>query len=127
MSTAADSPEDCTLGENCGIHHRVNARHEEGYGFLSYTDYIGEYVIVTSQRTSLMALATILGLDPYDTAVLKVGDMSIHEKAIDAYRKGEDDETWTAWEVTYDSIEKAREGHEMVVQAFRDEMLELKV
>lgn len=127
MSTAGDSKENCPIGEECGIHYRVDARYEEGDGFLNYTDYIGEYVIITSQRPADPTILAIFGIDPYDTVILKVGDASFHEKATDAYRKGEADETWLAWEVTHGSIEKARSGHEMVVQAFRDEMLELKV
>lgn len=125
MSTAADSPENCVLGEECGIHYRVNARHEEG-SFLNYTDYVGEYLIITSQRPDVLLL-TLLGMDPYDTAVLKVGEMTLHEKANTAYINGEGDETWSAWTQGYSTIKAARVGHDMVVQAFRDKMLDLSV
>lgn len=127
MSTAGDSRGDCALGEECGIHYRINSRYEEGGGFLNYTDYIGEYLIITSQRPANPILLAILGMDPYDTAILKVGDMSLSDKAQAAHAAGEDGETWLAWEATYQTVEKARTGHEMVVQAFRDEVLELKV
>lgn len=125
MSTAADSPENCVLGEECGIHYRINSRHEEG-SFLNYTDYVGEYLIITSQRPDVLLL-TLLGMDPYDTAVLKVGEMTLHEKAITAYFDGESDETWSAWTQGYSTIKAARVGHDMVVQAFRDKMLDLSV
>lgn len=127
MSTAADSPEDCPLGEECGVHHRVNARYEEGNGFLVYTDYIGEYLIITSQRPVSPVLLAVLGMDPYDTAILKVGDMSLSDKARAAYAAGESDESWIAWETAHSSIGAAREGHEMILDAFDSEILDLEV
>ena len=124
MSTAADNPENCVLGEECGVHYRVNARYEEG-SFLNYTDYIGEYLIITGQHP-YAALLALLGMDPYDTAILKVGDMTLHEKANTAYLSGEGDETWTAWTQGYSTAKAAKVGHDMVVQALKDNMLDLK-
>lgn len=134
MSIAADDPENCALGEECGIHYRVNSRHEDGW-FFNFTDYVGVYLIITSVCPEIGALgprlgnkvAELMGVDPYDTAILKVDDMTLHEKAITAYFDGESDETWSAWTQGYSTAEAAKTGHDMVVQAFRDKMLNLSV
>lgn len=130
MSTAGDSKEDCALGEECGVHYRISSRHQEGGWFLNYTDYIGEYMVITSVRVGSMLavmLAEKISMHPYDTAVLKVGDMTLHEKAIEAYDMLQDDDSWTAWTQTYKNFDQAASGHDMVVQALKNEMLDLKV
>lgn len=131
MSTVGDRPEDCPVGSQCGIHYRVNARTEEGGWFLVYTDYVGNYVILTSILPGLdkigALIAPLVGIETYDTMIIRVGSRTLHDAMEKAEANGVPDHELIAWEERYSTFEEAQSGHDMVVSAFRGGLLSLEV
>jgi len=135
---------DCPDVDGCGIHYRVNMRHRyDTLEIFTYVDYLGEYAVVSgiNTRTDFLSQAPLEGLvieafmsalvealtvDPYETFILRVGHGSAFTAGLSADEKGLRVEDITLWRETYTSYDAALSGHDMVVQAVRDGIIDLK-
>lgn len=82
MENAAKALDECPAGDECPIHHRLDAeRYDDDMEFAACVTYVGEFVVITDDNPELSspagALAYLLGegvVKTYQTAAYRIGD-----------------------------------------------------